>query len=257
MSDYRMKALVHGDAGAGKSWLGASTPGPRLVLDAEGGAPFARQLTADGSILPPSRKWDPLHETVPTDLDPNESVFVRVRTPEDIERVYAWLASGQHEFNSVILDSITDIQLSMRYEIRDGQEKQRDVTDMRSWGILLDRMMEVCRKFRDLTDHPTRPLWCVLVIAGSEQGQNSGKWGPQVQGGLARRLAGYFDVVMFLENEIDVITRTSIRKGHIVSTPFWQAKDRTHVLSAAYGEAIPNPDMRAMMQVLNSQEAQQ
>ena len=251
MNTYPLKALVHGDAGAGKSWLGADTPGPRLILDAEGGSQFARQVQDDGStLIPPSRTWDPMTEQPPMDLDPNESVFVRVFSVDQVEQAYAWLASGQHAFNSVVLDSLTDIQLSVRYRIRDGQAKQQEVTDERSWGVLLDQMIELWRKFRDLTDNPARPLTCVLILSGSEL--KDGQWVPQVQGGLRGRLAGYFDLVMFLSPEQDVITKAVTRKGHIAKSPGWIAKDRAHFLTEAYGPTIENPNIRHIMAAINA-----
>ena len=55
----RLKALVHGDSGVGKSWLGASTPGPRLILDVEGGSHFAKakdkEVTSDPTLLSGTR----------------------------------------------------------------------------------------------------------------------------------------------------------------------------------------------------------
>ena len=251
MSNFRLKALVHGESGAGKSWLGAQTPGPRLVLDAEGGSGYARQVNPDGTTqLPPALTWDPMTGAPPSDLDPNASVFVRVTAAEQVEQAYAWLASGQHEFRSVVLDSLTDIQLSVRYMIRDGQSTQKDVTDERSWGILLDQMIELCRKFRDLTDNPARPLDCVLILSGSEV--KDGQWVPQVQGGLRGRLAGYFDLVMYLANEQDVNTKQFTRRGHITNGPRWVAKDRTHVLTEQYGDSIDNPTIAAIMAALTT-----
>lgn len=247
----RLKMLVHGDAGVVKSWLGASTPGPRLILDAEGGSHFAKARNASGEMeRPPAIEWSPLHTEPPTGLTSNDSVFVRVRSMEDIVKALAWLQSGQHEFKSVVLDSLTDIQLTARYDIRDGQKREKDVTDMRSWGILLDQMIEICRDFRDLTDHQTNPLWAVLVLAGSEQ--VDGQWRPQVQGGLSRRLAGYFDVVGFLQNEVDFSTQTRTRRMHLVQAPSWKAKDRTDDLTQNYGDSVDNPDVRAILSVLNA-----
>lgn len=251
---FRLKALVHGDSGAGKSWLGASTPGPRLIIDAEGGSRYAKQKQSDGTYArPPAVEWNPMVEAPPKGLDRNASVFVDVSSSTEVEQVYAWLASGDHEFNSVVLDSLTEIQLMWRYEIRDGQKRQKDVTDERSWGILLDSMIELCRKFRDLTRNPVRPLWCVLVIVGSEQ--IDGQWRPQVQGGLSRRLLGYFDLAMFIQNEVDPINGEKIRRGHIQPSQTWKAKDRLDDLTVHFGSYLDNLDLRDILAFINKQEA--
>jgi len=246
----RLKALVHGDAGTGKSWLGASCPGPRLVLDAEGGSHFARQSQPDGTtVRPPAVEWNPMKDEPPSDLDPNASVFVRIRSMPELEQAFKWLESGQHPFRSVILDSLTDIQLTCRYKITSGQTQEKDVTDMRSWGKLLDQIIELCRQFRNLTDHPTNPLDAVLFIAGSEF--VDGHWQPQLQGGISRRIAGYFDLVMFMQNEMDLKSGNMMRRARIVKGPGWVAKDRTHVLTEKYGEFIDNPTINEVMDVLN------
>ena len=245
----RLKALVHGDSGVGKSWLGASTPGPRLILDVEGGSHFAKAKDKEGvNVRPNAIIWDPMTEAPPTGLEPNDSVFVRVREMAEVTYALKLLQSGQHEFNSVVLDSLTDIQLTSRYAIRDDQ-KNSEVTDMRSWGMLLDEMIELCRNFRDLTDNPIRPLWTVLVIAGSEQIE--GQWSPQVQGGIRNRLGGFFDVVGFLQNEVDYKTGQRVRRMHLAQSQAWKAKDRTDDLIQHYGDHIDNPDVRDMMSVLN------
>jgi hypothetical protein len=220
------------------------------VLDAEGGSHYAKQVSSDGTqARPPKVDWDPMVDSPPTGLDPNASVFVRVRAMEDVSQALKWLKAGEHEFKSVVLDSLTDIQLTCRYDIRDGQKKEKDVTDMRSWGILLDSMIELCREFRDLTDHPTTPLDCVLIIAGSEM--VDGQWRPQVQGGLSRRLAGYFDVVMFLTSEMGM-SQEKVRRGHLTQSISWVAKDRTDDL----GEYMDNPDVRKMMWMIRQGEGE-
>lgn len=240
---FRLKALVHGPAGAGKSWLGASTPGPRLILDAEGGSHFAKQVRSDGTAeRPPRLDWDPAIDQPPTGLDPNTSVFVRVRKMEDVAQTLRLLQQGQHEFKSVVLDSLTDLQLTCRYALSGGGG---EVTSIREWGQLLDSMIELCREFRDLTDHPTTPLDCVLIIAGSEQ--IDGLWQPQVQGGLSRRLAGYFDVVMYLTVETDFATQQKVRRAHTAQNLQWVAKDRTDEL----GEFMDDPDIRKAMWLIN------
>lgn len=244
---YRLKALVHGPSGAGKSWLGASTPGPRLVLDAEGGSHFAKQVSSDGTKeRPPHREWDVMIDPPPTELDPNESVFVRIRSMQDLTQTLNQLQRGTHEFRSVVLDSLTDIQLTCRYDMRDSSDS---VTSIRDWGILLDSMIELCREFRDLTDHPVHPLECVLIICGSEQ--IDGQWRPQVQGGLARRLAGYFDVVMYLTVETDMLSQQSVHRAHVRQSLSWVAKDRTDEL----GDHVDNPDIRKLMWMINEGES--
>ena len=67
--DYRRISLfIHGWWGAGKSWLSASAPAPRLVLDTEGGY----HDTEGKHVL-----WNP-SDPLPQDLDKETSVIVDV-----------------------------------------------------------------------------------------------------------------------------------------------------------------------------------
>jgi AAA domain len=93
--------IVYGDSKVGKSWLGDTTPRPRLVLDAEGGSRFT-----------PSRKitWDPAAQKPPPDDGTWDSCLVPVHSYNAVKMAYDWLYSAQHPFNSVVLDSISEIQ---------------------------------------------------------------------------------------------------------------------------------------------------
>lgn len=246
---FRIKAAVHGVSGVGKSWLGASTPGPRLILDAEGGSKFAKQSTPQGNTRPPAKDWDP-RQPLPEIDDPNTSVFVRVRTIDDMNLAYAVLASGNHYFNSVVVDSLTEIQLKLRKAV--NSEMDNEVTSERGWGILLDRAIDLCCSFRDLTDHPTKPLWAVVILAISEQ--KGGIWVPQVQGGLRDRLAGYFDIVGWYSIGQDPGNGQPQRQLHIQPGVGHVAKDRTDDLTLAYGPFVPNPSISDMLLTLNAQE---
>lgn len=95
-----LSLVVHGESGVGKSWLGDTAPKPALVLDAEGGSRFtqSRKIAWDGVGAPPvpDGTWD--------------TCVVTTRSFTQVASVYQWLASGQHGFRSVVLDSLTEIQ---------------------------------------------------------------------------------------------------------------------------------------------------
>ena len=90
--DYRrISMFIHGWWGAGKSWLSASAPAPRLVLDTEGGY----HDTAGKHIL-----WNP-QEPLPQELDKETSVIVDVNEWSVVESVMNILRSGDHPFETI------------------------------------------------------------------------------------------------------------------------------------------------------------
>ncbi len=210
--------LIHGFSGVGKSPLLDTMPGPRLILDAEGGTDWT-----------PSRKipWDPA-QPPPQGLLPDDTVVVTVRSFQTMRQVYGWLSQGQHEFESVGFDSLTEIQLRCKDEIQVG-----GFNDQRQWGALLDQMMALVRNYRDLKTHPTKPVNVFIValsVTKNDQQQ------ADVQGALAGKLPGYMDAVGYLyvqQTEVGVV-----RYMLVQPLPGFQAKDRTTRISGRFGNNV-------------------
>ncbi len=248
-------AVISGLAGSGKSWVGASCPGPRLVLDAEKGSHFARRLTPEGqTYVPHQLVWDP-HYTLPEGITTDTTVIVKVNNIVDVNLAYDWLASGQHPFRSCVVDSLTDIQLRAKRQLT--QEAELISPDFGVWGKLLDDFIDLCQKFMDLTEHPANPLLAVVILAGADAEKATGKMMPLVQGALAKRLPyypgllGYLEVVTHPTDPTNVVHRLHIRTGlgHI-------AKDRTHFLTEAYPHGyIDNPSIEGILYTLNPEVA--
>ena len=243
-------ALIHAQEGMGKSWLGQSTPAPRLVLDAEGGSRNPWRAVNGVGVKQKKISWNPSKEDPPSADGTWETCHVAVREYDDVAKAYAWLQSGDHDFRSVVLDSVTEIQQRCKDAI--GGDSALRIQD---WDLMLIRMGQLLRRFRDLTFHPEAPLDAVVFLALSIQ--RNDKWRPWVQGGLATALPGYVDLEGYLyvdESEDDDGNEVFTRKLLIHPLEGFAAKDRTHVLTQTYGKAIPNPDIEAMLQVLNETE---
>lgn len=226
--------LVHGDSGVGKSWLADTAPGPRLILDAEGGTKW----TKSNKI-----KWDP-RIAPPAGLGPDDSVVVRVLSFKDMELCLQWLQSGQHEFNSVVVDSITELQAKCMDAIAGVNAPQTQ-----DWGTLLRKMQAVATGMRDLPDHPTRPVNHIVFVAGSQAKEN--KIRPHLQGQLQLKLPYIVDVLGYLFTTTDAAG--GIQRGMMIQPmPGYDAKDRTDVLSRHFGTTIPDPTIPTMMEVLNA-----
>lgn len=235
MSARRLTLMIHGDAGHGKSWLADTAPGPRLLLDAEGRADYT-----------PSRKveWDP-RQSPPADLGPDDTAVVDVQDFDTVRLAYQWLASGQHPFKSLIVDSITELQQRVMDSVTGSPTIQ---PELQHWGNVLREMETLIRRMRDLRKHKTNPLWAFVVTAGTKE--RNAKQRALLQGQLADRVAYHFDVVGYL-------TRTLAGDGdeqrllHIKPYGPIEAKDNTDLLSRHYGSAIANPNVEQMLLVLN------
>jgi len=226
MSDKRWRLLLYGDPKTGKTSLAETVIGPRLVIDAEGGTDWLASETI---------AWDPHDGPPPTDLDSDVSVVVHTTDWETVEAINVWLQKGRHEFNSVVLDSLTELQKQCKRAITDSGMKIQD------WGTLYDRMDPVLREIRDLTKHPKRPVWQVVITAlATEKGEkDNSKILPDIQGSMARSLAGQMDTVAYLRpgsmNPDGVLDREMLvdPKGNIY------AGDRTKILRRRFRGVIP------------------
>ena len=185
MSDG-LSFLIYGRSKVGKSWLADTAPAPRLVLDAEGG---------NGSRWTPSKKvrWDPISSAPPAADGSWETCIVNVRAYEIIKRVYEWLRSGEHPFRTVTIDSVSETQ----QRCIDGLVGT-EIMQPKDWGTLLREMSKTIRDFRDLTEHPTRPLQAVVFIASTRE--SDGRQRPYVQGQLASVLPYQVDVLTYVQH---------------------------------------------------------
>jgi hypothetical protein len=100
--DRSLTMLVHGLSKVGKSTLAVTAPYPRLYLDVEAASRF----------LSDSRSyWDPVREAPPVADGTWDTCVVNVREYDDVLKVYQWLQLGKHQFASLIIDSISELQV--------------------------------------------------------------------------------------------------------------------------------------------------
>lgn len=181
-SAERLTLLIHAASKVGKSTLSGTVPLPAVVLDAEGSWRFV-----------PLRKryWDPFTQPMPQWDGTWDVCVVHVRQWEAVELVYAYLTQQQHQFVSVVMDSITEIQRRCRNNLI-GTEQMK----IQHWGTLLQKMDKIIRDYRDLTLIATSTIRCVVFIA--ETREVSGKWRPYMQGQIATSLPYWVDVCGYL-----------------------------------------------------------
>lgn len=232
---YGINLIVYGDAKVGKSWLGATTPAPRLILDAEGGSHFT-----------PGRKtvWNPLAEAPPVPSDAWETAIVDVRDYATMERAYQWLHSGQHGFRSVTIDSISEIQQRAVDQIagRD-QMKQQD------WGALLRNISSLIRSCRDLTRHPTNPLDAVVFLAMEQVHGPQQKIRPFMQGQMGQTFPYFVDVCAYLDEVLADDSATYVHRLYTSRIPGYVTGER---VGGCLGRFIDNPTIADMITTIRA-----
>lgn len=232
-----LSVLVHADTKVGKSTFGNSTPPPRLIFDAEAAYRF----------LPGTKTfWDPTTQAPPRYDGTWETCVVIVRTYQHLVRGLEWLNSGQHDFVSVTIDSISEVQTKCKDDLTsDGR------MTIQLWGDLLTHMERTIRQFRDLTEHPTRPLQAVVITSMTQM--RDGKWRPFVQGQLAVKMPYFLDVIgyMFIAevvNEQDPTQApTKVRRMLVAKHAQFEAGER---VGGRLGEIIDNPVVTNMLDMV-------
>jgi hypothetical protein len=229
-----MSILVHADTKVGKSTFGNSTPAPRLLLDAE----MAYRFLPGEKVF-----WDPISQAPPRWDGVWETCVVILRTYAEFERAYEWLNSGQHDFRSVVIDSISELQTKCKDDLTaDGR------MSIQLWGDLLTAMERKCRAFRDLTEHPTRPIEAIVLTAMTQM--RDGKWRPYLQGQLQVKAPYYFDVIGYLYVEavqdLNDPTKAPVKHRKMLVVPHQQFEAGERV-QGRLGEVVLDPAVPTML----------
>lgn len=197
-----LSILIHGDSKVGKSTLTSTAPTPILVIDAEGSWKFIKEQGFQSGVPLRKTTWDP--NFPPPRHDGTWDVcYVSMHNWASLRQVYTWLTQSPHDFVSVVLDSITELQRRLKTNISgDGLLKGYD-----GWGALLVQMDGVIRGFRDLTLDQSQPIRCVVFVA--ETRETNGKWRPYMQGQISTSLPYWVDICGYVYQ-----TRTNDADGN-------------------------------------------
>jgi len=241
--DRRIMMAVHGWWGSGKTWLAHTTPGPRLVMDQEGGSE---------DVEVPLIHWNPLTEPIPSGLTPDTSVVVDISEYSLVLHILGLLESGNHPFETVILDSLTENQKQLKESVaKPGAAYDPNaVFDQQAWGRLLNNGELVIRRLRNLTRKASKKRVNVVVVMGSDTEAVPVK--PLLQGALRKSLAGFFDLEGYLFTALDNETKQEVRIMQITPSAEAEAKCRLHKVKVHYGTHIINPDVRNILAALNN-----
>jgi hypothetical protein len=232
----KLTACLYGDPGVGKSPIALTAPGPALLIAAEmDGAEFIR---VDDQI-----EWDPLREPIP-EVTESSIVVVYVTSWDAVKQAVEYLKAGQHPFRSVIIDSISELQLLLRQKLISEGRTGRSTEQI--WGFLLDDMLDTIRAIKGSMRHPDAQFDVFVVTAHAEE--KNGKIQPFVQGGLLPALPRIFSIIGYIYTDDEEGPSASPEQRRLLIAPMKDlvAKDRTTSLpngglSAAYGPVSAGP----------------
>jgi phage nucleotide-binding protein len=221
VSDYplHVNMLIYGDSGSGKTTLAGSAdevPEMRkvLIVDIEGGT-----------------------LSLKTRYPNIESV--RIKSWDDMQKVYDELYANKHGYNTIVVDSLTEAQKMsmdevMRKLIATHEERDADVPGIREWNINIEQTRKFVRAFRDL---PVTTIFTALAKSDVNKRTGLTRTKPSLAGKVADEVAGFLDIVAYLyTREVDGEQKRILLCGATQDTV---AKDRTDKL----GQIIVQPSM--------------
>ena len=214
--------LVYGNPGVGKTVLAGSADAvpelrPVLILDVEGGTFSIRERYPDVDV-------------------------VRVQTWPDMQKVYDALYKMEHDYQTVVLDSLTEIQKFSMYRImasvlKEHPDRDPEVPSIREWGKNIEQIRRLVRAFRDL---PMNVVFTALAATDKDNKTGLVTTRPSLSGKLAMEVGGFVDILlyMYIKRVDDDNQRLLLSAG----TEGQIAKDRSDNLPPV----IINPDMQTV-----------
>jgi hypothetical protein len=219
--------LVYGDAGVGKTVLAGSAAEvadlqPVLFIDIEGGTYSIRERNPDVQV-------------------------VRVQSWKEMMSLYDELYKGS-EYNTIVLDSLTEIQKFsmgqiMKDLIKEHDDRDPDVPGMREWGKNIEQIRRLVRAFRDL---PMNSIFTALAVHDRDQRTGIMKTRPSLSGKLSGEVAGFVDICTYMYVKMIKEDDEMVAKRFLLtaSTESQVAKDRSDRLP----QVVENPNMRTIHQ---------
>ncbi len=168
--------LFYGDAGRGKTWLAASISevaefGPVLLIDVEGGSSAIARDFKDVDVL-------------------------SINNHSQFQEVFDWLLSGEHKYETVIIDTIGVVM--DRAEKFFGEKPENKGNKFGKWGDLKNWANDIFRAFH------TAPFVTILIAhAFDDKDENSGaiKTTAMLPGSFKSTLPSIPDIVGYMTIE--------------------------------------------------------
>ena len=237
MTQKALSILVHGHTKVGKSTFASTSPTPRLYLDVEQAARF---LDFNYEI------WEPSEGPPPRYDGTWDTIVVPVRDYSTAITVYDYLNQGEHDFKSLIVDSVSELQVKLQEEV-----SGRGQIQMQQWGDMLRAFSFLMRDFRDLTTHRTHPMEAIILTAMTRL--IDGIYKPHLQGQLSAQIPYWFDIVgyLYVDQQVDehdpTAPATEVRRLLTRKHPQFEAGER---VQGKLPGVITDPNVERMLETV-------
>lgn len=181
LEGYGIKCLINGQSGVGKtrSAISLKEEGFKpIIISAESGV-----LSLAGSSLP---MIDISRDDNGKEIEPKDRV-------KRLAEVFQWLKQGQKEYDTVFLDSLTEVNACLMAYLDDKYKDSKDT--LKKFGDNMTIMTRLAKEFRDL------PYNVVLVALSEIEKDDIGRrfTTSSVVGKVAQHLPSFFDEVFNLQ----------------------------------------------------------
>lgn len=218
MAEESLSILAYGPAGGGKTTLGLTGPKPILLLDAETASRF----------IPKSRKiaWDPMKDSPPVYDGTWEICVVKIKNWATAQKTLEYIRSDNHPFQTVMIDSISEIQIKAKDEI-----KKRGPFQLQDWGVLGQNMGSFLRDLRDISaSDESKIRVCYLISTAKEysSGENQPRiWKPFLEGSTANIVPYLFDMTAYIYLEEVLVNQANPTQGTQIQQVFFTGSHPT------------------------------
>lgn len=203
-SDHRVRLMIYGGSGIGKTVFGSTAPKP-LFLAVE-----------DGLLS----------------LSDKKAQYVKITSLQDMTDILKALKEDKLldskgkpiEYETIVIDSLTAVQDVVIRNVTGGRQPS-----MNQWGDFSDKMAVILKGFCSLDKHIIFTCLASEKNAEDDEGKEYTRFQPELFGKLAEKAQAMMDFVAYYYMRVEVVNDKPTQKRVLTFeiSPRWKAKDRT------------------------------